>query len=244
MKHLCPTCGSDDCECGQRVPSTPHVWPSRLLAVLSVAAVLACVGMMIAWSIDAATEAARFGMAPTTPQPTVVITLIVTATPAVITPSPTSSPTPAPTHALNGAVEADVDADGLAHLAAVIQVEAGGMGKEGKYLIACNVLHDLYDVGGDWERLIGRWAKLEEILSGSPPREPTSGDFSVAGGAADGTACYNYPRCRFVGSTLELYGWEVDGYVDPGVYDLWLARSGQMLACVRGTPDLPGPPGK
>ena len=145
---------------------------------------------------------------------------------------------------MNGAVEMELDGDGLYVLAAVIRDEAGGMGTDGQYLVGCNVLHDLYDVSGHWETLTGRWVTLGDILEQSAHQQPEATEFAIASGAADGLRCLDYPRCRHLGSTQDLYKWLSRGYVDPGTYEIWLGESGQMLVCVPGIPNLPAPMGK
>lgn len=174
---------------------------------------------------------------PISPTPTIGPTV-------TLRPTSTPTPSPSPTVIVNGAVAMDVDADGLYVLAALIQAEAGGMGARGQYLVACNVLHDLYDVGGRWCELTGRWSTLGNVLADSTIQQPQAGAFSVANGAADGLVCAEYPRCRHLGSTQDLYTWMARGYVDPGTYQIWLGASGQMLVCVPGIPAMLAPPGK
>lgn len=165
-----------------------------------------------------------------TPEPTRTPRPSRTPTPTE-TPPPSATPTPTPAHR-NRVGDLELSPDDLAVLAALIRAEAGGMHEEARYLVACNILTDLYLAGGDWEELRGRWAPLTNILAGNTPLSPRSEDFSVANGAADGAVCHEQPRCRFLGNLPDVHTWQARGWVKPGRYDLWLGPGGQMLVCI------------
>lgn len=118
------------------------------------------------------------------------------------------------------------------------------MGDDGKTLVSCNVLADLYDVGGDWSALVDRWEPLGNILNGDPPRQSTQSTHAVVNGAVDGRVCLEYPRCRFLAPPSTIEHFRVAGYFGAGRYQYWLADSGQALVCVEGVPELQLPKGE
>ena len=242
-RHLCRICADEAVEgsaCCQAHQPSPAVrgrasWKRRVLPFAAAALVLllalGLTGGVVHGRMNRARMASITPTATRTPRP---VTPTPSTTPTVTaTPSPTPTPTPAPTPTpINPAVEADLSADDVAVLAALIRAEAGGMHAEGQYLVACNVLADLYLAEGDWNALCGRWSPLEGILAGNSPVSPQGDHFAIANGAADGEDCRHYPRCRFLGSVTDVHAWQANGWVEPGRYDLWLGPGGQMLVCI------------
>jgi hypothetical protein len=165
-----------------------------------------------------------------------VVTAVPTAVPTVVA---TAVPTVAPTVVVNRAAAVALSPERAAAAAAVVEAEASGMGRRGRQLVACNLLADVYDVHGSWEALVGRWPPLGLVLEGNAPRTPGSEAFIAVNAAADGDVCAGYPRCRHLGSVMDLYTWYEAGYVEVGEYEIWLGESGQMLVCVEGLPELP-----
>lgn len=177
--------------------------------------------------------------------PTVTVTVEPTAT---NTPLPTITPTPLPTETPlppNRAAEIMMTSDVAYVTAALVDAEAQGMGVHGQTLVACNVLADLYDVGGDWHRLEGRWAPLKRILSGAMFPQPTEVTQIVVQDANGTEVCRDYPRCRFLGMPSDIPIWYRHGDWDTVLpTELYVGPTGQVLVCILGLPDLPTAPGK
>jgi len=238
VTHLCSICGEDDC---------PGHGEGRLLVVQAAGTALTVILATVAILMAPQTRATVSASPTSTPTRASAAT---SSPPATSTPEPTPTATPSPapsstpTVLVNGAVAMELGNPGLSVLRQLIEAEASGMGRDGKYLVACNVLGDLWDVGGNWERLTGRWGPLGNILEGNPPRTPRSETVAVANGAVDGLACLEYPRCRFVAPAREIEKFRARGWLESGQYQYWLSPHGQALVCVPGVPDLPAPPGK
>ena len=265
--QLCRDCGREavggtgHCALHQRAPRLEGgvermgalIGLAMLAAVLVVA--LAAVVFLMGRGRPVAPEAASGGgtqgpMGAGAPGPTGVPTTVLveaTAPASAAAPAPAVSPTAvvtavattAPTVVVNRAAMVELSPERAAAAAALVEAEASGMGRQGQLLVACNLLADVYDVHGFWEELVGRWPPLGLVLEGNAPKTPGSEAFAAVNAAADGDVCAAYPRCRHLGSVMDLYTWYEAGYVEVGEYEIWLGESGQMLVCVEGLPDLP-----
>lgn len=237
MQRICPECGEPlgECKCEK-----PKRWYEYVAVILAVTLLGIAMGFVIWWvgvpllrpvpTPTATRKPVREPTATVTPVPTLVPTS---------TPRPTSTPVPTP----DKPQRLGPDADSIYTLAALMEAEAGNMGRDGLLLVGCNVAHDLYDVASRWEELTGRWSPLGDILAGNEWVEPGAMTRGLADAVVDSDLCVGYPRCRHLGSLNDLTRWIDAGYVDPGQYLLWSGgRVGDtypMLVCVPGVPELP-----
>jgi len=250
MRYLCQVCGrpvageSDYCVLHQEltpVPARERSWLSW--AVAGVVSIVLLIGLGV-----------LYGRNREMGQMVVVETVGPTVTPTVeptmtITPLPTITPTPLPTETPlppNKAALVQMTSDVAYIASALVDAEARGMGRAGMMLVACQVLREYWEVGGNWKLLTGRWSPLGRILSGAAFPQPSPLAQEIVRDANGTQVCRDYPECRFLGTPSDLSAWRSAGYISEGVTDarVYAGSHGQTLVCVLGAPELPTAPGK
>lgn len=228
---LCKVCGASGCDGGYCELHKPddgyRVWHFIVLVICTLV-----MGALFGWCSKPD---------PVVAEPTVVTRVVTERVIITNTPMPTSTPSPTPFATPHPSELVYMIQEDAEIAADVVSSEAGGMGRTGKQLVACNIVMDFYDVAGDWDLLKARWLTLPKVLDGNTPLSPGEPDVTAVNLVMDTGICNDYPRCKFLGTTADLYTWLTMKYVEPGKYSLWLGESGQMLVCVEGTPDLPEP---
>lgn len=242
MRHLCKVCGvptnTRSRLCERHAPAASRSPTAVLPWLVLLAACLITLFNLLTWGIAPAPPPPAPTPTPTpTPPPT-------PSPPPQRTLPPPHTPTPTPLPPLNKAARLSLSSADHYYLATLIDLEAGGMPYQARYLVACNILFDLHDVGGDWSLLRQRWSPLGRILDGHAFPNPSPDARDIAHLASSTDDCANFPACAFLGNPADVRAWQSHSFLTDGRHDLWLGPAGQMLVCIHGAPDLPTPPGK